>query len=243
MVVKLSKTHCQMGVEMNQIERRCQGGSTRAFVTAETVDLLAEKLVRIIGDRRMSKMHRYLGQAGTPEVRAGLRVDRGAHSGGVHRRSGQSVAVCLTSQAGGLQGISFSIDRDDETEGQVAERYHHPDRQWLGQRRNITFVELNGWPGEPNRGDSIRIEYWNDHGVGQETIVVFDDFDPVQEIAWDVKGDQERQVWMWDEFCDTHGLHFEHPDHKHYGCKGRNSTRAENLEVLAVLARGMEKAG
>jgi hypothetical protein len=218
------------------IDKRCQRRDTRAFVTTETVDLLAEKMVGIIGDRRMTKMHRYLGErGGVPEVHAGLRVDHRAYGGGVNRTPGRSVGVYLNGR--GLAGVSFSVHLDDETDEQVAERYHHPEKQWLGDRRNITHVELRGWPGSPSREDSIRIEYWNDYGVGQETLIVFDDLDPIQEIAWDVKGDRERRVLLWDEFCDAHGLHFEHPDHQSAGCKGRQSTRAEDLAMLAVLAQ------
>lgn len=223
---------------MLPIEKRCQRRDTNAFVTPETVDPLADKLVGIIADRRMTKMHRYLGEnSGTPRLFAGMRVDHAARGDGVNRRPGVSVGVYLTSQGRGLEGVAFSIDRDDDTEEQVRDRYHHPEKQWLGQRRDITFVELSGWPGSPGREDSVRIEYWNQHGVGQETLIVFDDVDPVEEIAWDVKGDRERRVYLWDEFCDTHGLHFEHPDHKAAGCKGRKSTRAEDLAVLAHLAQ------
>jgi hypothetical protein len=220
------------------IEGRCNRRDTWAFVAAENVDMLAEKLVGIIGDRRMTKVHRYLGEsAGTPTVRAGLWVNRGAPGEGVNRHPGRSVGIYLAGSPYLLEAVSLAAYVDGETEEQAAEKYHHPEKQWLGQRRNITRVELRGWPGQPSREDSIRIEYWNEHGVGQETLVAFDDYSPIQEIAWDVKGDRERRVWMYDAFCDTHGLHFEHPDHKSYGCEGRRSTRAEDLEVLAVLAR------
>lgn len=226
------------------IEKRCQGRHTRAFVTADTVDQLATKLVGIIADRRMTKMHRYLGErSGIPTVLAGLRVDRRASNGGVNIRPGQAVSVYLASQSRGLEGVSFGVHRDDETEDGVAAKYHHPEKQWLGERREVTLVELDGWPGQPGRDDSVRIEYWNEHGVGQEIILAFDDLDPIQEIAWDVKGDRQRQVCMWDEFCDTHGLHFEHPDHADSGCEGRQSTRAEDLAVLAVLALREDAAG
>lgn len=217
------------------IDQRCKRRDTTAFVVAETVDLLAEKFIGIIADRRMVKMHRYLGEhGGEPRLFVGLRVDQRSYSP-VTRRAGEWVGVHLARTGHGLEGVSFGVQRD-ETEEQARERYHHPDKEWLGERRNLILVELDGWPGSPGREDRIRIEYWNEHGVGQETILVFDDLDPIQEIAWDVKGDRERQVHLWDEFCDVHGLHFEHPDHKSYGCRGRRSTRAEDLAVLAHLA-------
>jgi hypothetical protein len=226
---------------MSPIEKRCRQRNTNAFVVSVTVDLLAEKMVGIIGDRRMTKMHRYLGeQTGTPRLFPGLRVWHGGYGGAVNHRQGVGASVALASQTRSFEIVGFSIDRDGETEEQVRERYHHPEKQWLGQRRDITFVELDGWPGEPGREDSIRVEYWNQHGVGQETLIVFDDLNLVQEIAWDVKGDRERQMWMLDEFCHTHGMHFEHPDHQASGCKGRQSTRAEDLAVLAVLAQAKE---
>lgn len=42
--------------------------------------------------------------------------------------------------------------------------------------------------------------------------------------------------YLRDEFCEVHGQHFEHPDHRDGGCQGRQSTRAEDLAVLAYLA-------
>lgn len=222
---------------MWSIEKRVAQRDTTAFVTPETVDLLADKLIGIIADRRMTKMHRYLGErSGQPRLFPGLRVDHRAHGGGVNKRPGVSASIYLTSAARSLEGVGFSIERDDDTEEKVRHRYHHPEDEWLGQRRNITLVEMSGWPGSPGREDSVRIEFWNEHGVGQETLLVFDDIEPIQEIAWDVKGDRDRQVYLWDEFCETHGLHYEHPDHSYDGCKGRKSTRAEDLAVLAVLA-------
>lgn len=223
---------------MLPIEKRCGLRDTNAFVTPETVDMLADKLIGIIADRRMTKMHRYLGErSSTPRLFPGLRVDRRAYGDGVNRRAGQSVSVYLASEARSLEGVGFSAWRDTEPEEKVAHRYHHPEEQWLGQRRDITFVELDGWPGSPGREDSIRVEYWNEHGVGQETVLVFDDIDVIEEIAWDVKRDPLRQVYLWNSFCDVHGLHFEHPAHKGQGCKGRNSTRAEDLAVIAYLAQ------
>lgn len=222
---------------MLEIEKRCALRDTRAFVTPDTVDLLADKLIGIIGDRRMTKMHRYIGdRGGRPRLFPGLRVDRQAYGDGVSRRAGQSVSVYLAGRGRGLEGIGFGAWRE-EPEEKVARRYHYPEDEWLGQRRDITLVELDGWPGSPGREDSIRVEYWNENGVGQESILVFDDINLIDEIGWDVKGDTDRRVCMWDAFCDDHGMHFEHPDHKDLGCAGRTSTRAEGLAVLAYLAR------
>lgn len=223
---------------MMPIEKRCGHRDTNAFVTAETIDLLADKMVGIIADRRMVKMRRYLGdRPGIPDLRPGLRVWHEGYGGAVNHRPGVGASVALASERHPFESVGFSIGRDDEDEAKMAERYHHPEKQWLGQRRDITFVQLDGRPGSPARDDQIRVEYWNEHGVGQETILVFDDIDWVEEIAWDVKGDRQRRVYMWDEFCEVHDLHFEHPDHKPAACKGRSSTLAENLEVLAHLAR------
>lgn len=143
----------------------------------------------------------------------------------------------LASRSHSIEGISFGINLASDVEEEVAQRYYHPERHWLKRREDITYVEMTGSPGSPAADDLIRIEYWNSHGVGQETILVFDDVDMINELFWDVTGSKERQVCMWDEFCDAHGLHFEHPSHKHNGrCKARKSTRAENLGVLALLA-------
>lgn len=220
------------------IEKRCARRDVTAFVVPETVDLLAEKMVGIIADRRVTKMHRYLGEAaGVPRLYPGLRLNHCGLRDAVVIRQGQSISVALASQSHLFEGAAFGVGPHHETEARAADRYRHPETQWLGQRRDVTLVEMDGWPGQPAPGDHIRIEDWNEHGVGQETLLVFDDVDPVEEIAWEIKGDRERRVHLWDEFCDEHALHFEHPDHKRLGCKGRQSTRAEDLAVLAHLAQ------
>lgn len=225
-------------VVTSPIEKRCRQRVTRSFVTADTVDLLAEKLVGIIAERRMVKMVRSLGEyAGTPQLFTGLRLWHGGYRDAVKVRPGESVSVWLANQSQRNEHLYFTVGLRTETEQEIHGRYDHPEKQWLGERRDITRVALNGWPGEPRTDDEIRIEHWNEHGFGQETTVVFDDINLIEEIAWDVKGDRERRIYLWDEFCDTHGLHFEHPDHKAAGCKGRQSTRAEDLAVLAHLAQ------
>lgn len=225
---------------MLSIEKRCQQRHTASFVTPETVDLLGEKMIGIIADRRMSKVHRYLGEdRGTPEVRTGLRVWPGGFSGPTTLRPGQSASVNLASRKHLLEGIGIGVLMPNEDESTVRDRYHHPEKNWLGQRREITLVELDGWPGSPSLEDQIRIERWNEHGVGQETTVVFDDLDPVQEIFWDVKGDSERRVYMDDSFCIVHERHMEDPQHKYEAaCSLRRSTRAEDLRALAAIADG-----
>lgn len=220
------------------IEKRCQQRHTVAFVAAETVDLLAEKMIGIVADRRMTKAHRYLGdRGGEPDLRTGLRVWPGGFDGRTRLRSGESASIHLASSRYSFEGIGFSVRMPNEGEGMVRDRYHHPEKHWLGERREITLVELDGWPGSPARDDRIRVEYWNEHGVGQETIVVFDDLDPVQEIFWDVKGDTERRVYMHDEFCTVHERHMEDPQHTYQAaCVLRQSTHAENLRAIAAIA-------
>lgn len=225
------------------IEQRCRRRDTTAFVAPETVDALGEKLIDIVADRRMTKMHRYLGEhGGTPRLFPGLRVWRGGYSGGTTVRSRQSASVSLASAARSFEGIGFHVSRDDASEEQLRDRYHHPEKHWLGRRENVTLVQLDGCPGEPGRNDSIRVEHWNEHGVGQESIIVFDDVDPVQEIAWDLKGDPLRQVYMDDDWCLDHEKHFEDPSHVYrYGtCERRRATLAENIAVLAALAAKVE---
>lgn len=220
---------------MIDIDSRVRSHDTCAFVTFMTVDPLARKLRGIVGDRRMTMMRRYLGErAGTPTVTAGLRIDRRGFGDPINHRLGVGIGINLRP---GINGIGFSVQRMSETEAEVYERYHNPDKQWLGRREDIIYVELRGRAGAPHREDSIRIERWNENGVGEEIIVVFDDFDPLEELAWDVKGDQVREVHMWDEFCDFHGMHYEHPNHPRNGqCKGRPPKRSETLAVLAHLA-------
>ena len=220
------------------IAKRCQQRRTHAFVTPETVGPLGQKMIGLVADRRMTMMHRYLGeQSGTPRLYAGLRVWTGGLGPATIIRPGQSAAISLASVQRPLEGIGFSVGPERQTEEQLAERYHHPERQWLGERRDITLVELNGWPGSPTRDDSVRVEHWNQHGVGQETIVVFDDIDPIQEIAWIVKQDKEHRIHFEDEFCTLHRRHFEDPEHSFQPsrCALRPATLTENLTLLAHL--------
>jgi hypothetical protein len=224
------------------IEKRCERRVTHGFVAAETVDHLAEKMVGVIGDRRISVMHRYLGErAGTPSLVAGYRLWHGGISDAITRTPGHGVSVCLRGPGDRNYSVRFSVGPHEETEEQARERYHHPEEQFLGQRREITLVMVQGFPGEPHPDDRVRIETWDENGVGEEKIVAFDPIDPFQEVAWDVKGDRVRYVQFHDEFCDTHGLHFENPDHRRSGCSSRQSTSAEDLAVLAYLAQLNER--
>jgi hypothetical protein len=217
------------------IEKRAEMRDTCSFVTFMTVDVLARKLIGIVGDRRMTMARRYLGERGdSPTVKTGLRLNQRGYGPPVEHRLGRGVSIHLMP---GIEGIGFSVQRDSDTEAELHERYHHPERHWLGRREDIVYVELRGWPGSPHREDAIRVERWNSHGVGEEIIVAFDDLDPVSELFWEIKGDKVREVHMWDAFCDSHGLHFEHPSHERNGqCKDRKSTRGEDLTVLGLLA-------
>lgn len=221
---------------LQPIHQRCAQHVTGAFVTPDTVDPLADKLIGIIGDRRITKVHRYLENITTAlSVFPGLRLWRGGMDDSpIGRMPGRSVHVALAGHAHRFDSVGFSVDRDGETEEQARQRYLDPEH-W-DHRRNLTAVRLTGWPGSPHPEDQIVIEYWNTNRVGQQTTYAFDDFDLLDELAWDIKGDSERQVHLWDEFCDGHKLHFEHPAHQRAGCVGRQATLAENLAVLAYLA-------
>jgi hypothetical protein len=224
------------------IEKRCQQRHTVSFVTSETVDLLGEKMIGIVADRRMTKVHRYLGEdRGTPDVRPGLRVWKGGYGRPTTLRPGQSASVQLASRKYPFEGIGIGVRMPNEDESTARDRYHHPEKNWLGERREITLVELDGFPGSPSSEDRIRVEYWNEHGVGQETTLVFDDLDPVQELFWDATGDKERRVYMDDEFCTAHELHLTDSQHTYRSdtCSTRRATLAENLRALAAIAEAV----
>ncbi|QWF85757.1 hypothetical protein [Amycolatopsis sp. CA-230715] len=221
------------------IARRCEKRRTWGFVAPDTVDALGEKMVGIIAERRMTKMHRYLGErAGRPTLYAGLRVWTGGVFPGVTIRPRQSASVALASHQRPIEGVSFRIGRDALTEDQLAQRYHRSGQQGLDERRDITMVELTGSPGAPSGDDSVRIEYWNENGVGQETIIAFDDSDPIQEIAFDVGDDKDHTSYFVNEFCTVHSRHFEDPDHVFLPrqCVFRTATLAESLTRLAHVA-------
>jgi hypothetical protein len=227
------------------IEKRIAESHTRAFVASNTVDALGKKMIEIIADRRMAKTHRYLGtKSGSVTLVTGLRVWYGGFEPGPRVLPGQSVYLHCVSNQSRLEGIGFHVHWDAEvTEEQLRERYNKPEEH--DRRRDLTYVELTGWPGQPGRDDQIRIEHWNEHGVGQETIVAFDDVDPIQEIAWDLKvQDRVRQVHLDDEFCIAHNQHLEDPAHGRYrsSCVLRQATRAESLKMLVELAQHVSVA-
>lgn len=222
------------------IENRCKLSYTRGFVAPETVDALGEKMAAIIANRRMTLSRRYLGdRPGVPEMRAGLRVRTGI-DGPTTARPRESFSVHLTGEHWlSDRVLALNTHWDALNESQAKRCYDHPEEEWLGQRRDITLVELKGYPGSPRRDDSVRIEHWNEHGVGQETLVVFDDLDLIQEIAWTVKKDPERSAYLDTDFCTAHGVHFEDPGHAYQPslCVSRTASLAENLDLLAHLAR------
>lgn len=226
---------------MKTIEQRCQDSHTGAFVAVDTVDALAEKLVGIVGNRRMTKMFRYMGEhGGVPEVRAGLVPDYQGLSGDpVNRTPGHGVSIHLTGRSGGLEGVGLSIERPGETEEQAAHRYHHPEESFPpGKREEVVYVQLNGNPGQPGSQDRIRIERWNEYGVGIEVIVVFDDVDPVEEIFWRLTGNKLRHPGFEDYFCTGHEQHFADPAHeyRYKVCEYRDATLTENVAALALVA-------
>jgi hypothetical protein len=231
---------------MLTIQQRHQRRATSAFVAVDTVDLLADKLIKMIGERRTTLVRRYLGDApGRPLIVSGLRLSHQGIGDPVTATTMQSVSVNLVNTWGNHQSVHFGVQRAGETEAQVRDRYDNPAQHTvLHQRKDIIFVELVGWPGSPHQDDRVRIERWNASGVGEETTLAFDDINPVQEIAWEVQGDRERRVELWDEFCDTHRLHYEHPDHQRdAACLHRPATLAENLAVIAHLAHLNEQKG
>ncbi len=222
---------------LTSIEKRARLHDTGGFVTFLTVDVLARKMIGIVGDRRMTLMRRYLGNhGGTPDIVTGLRLSHRGFADPITHRLGERVGVQVVNNRT-HEGFGFSVNSPRDTEDEVYERYHHPEKHWLGRREDITSVTLRGWPGGPSATDRITIEHWNENGVGRETIIVFDDIDLLEEVAWDVKGDPQREVHMWDEFCTVCGLHFEHHLHKRTGaCEGRPPTRGETLAALAANA-------
>lgn len=225
------------------IKQRCRRRDTHGFVVPETVDLLAKKAIGVIGDRRISLMHRYLGDsAGTPRLVTGYRLWHGGLSDPVTHTPGHGASVYLRGPGDRGASVRFSVGPHGETEEQARERYQHPEKQFLRQRREITFVMVQGLPGQPHPEDRLRIETWDETGLGHETIVAFDDLDPFQELVWDLTNNRKRQVHWWDEFCDEHRLHLEHPDHERsVECRTRQSSRAEDLTALAALAARARK--
>lgn len=179
---------------MLPLAERLSTRDSLVFVAMDTVDALADRVLGIFGEgREVTRIHTYRHTVPKDPTDA-QRENRGLQSltvvtglrlatldevhGPIKRWEsvspvGKGLHIYLS--PGLLEGFGFgAYEYESATEEQVIARYHsHVAGDTYSRRRNLTVVEIDGWPGSPNREDRIRIEHWNDHGVCSETLIAF----------------------------------------------------------------------
>lgn len=171
---------------MTPIKERLNNYHLAGFVAMDTVDAFADRILAVVRDRTMVVVSQYRSSRpderprpslGSLDVKPGLWRDQHAtrYEGGIDRWSqvnpvGKGVHLHLKP---GFNGFGIGAhEYESPTEQAVRDRYHS---DGYYARRNLTFVRIEGWPGDRNErtDDRIHIERWNEHGVCVETLVLF----------------------------------------------------------------------
>jgi hypothetical protein len=169
------------------IEERAKRQRLTVFAAKDTMPEIKRRIRNLIAaDREMVMMHRYLHRHGdrpvTPDLYVGLRVDHDAripvedwdHDATGKGWLGSGITVLLKPELRAF-GVSFhekTWGTPIVTEDDVRKAFG---RGQDVERKNLTMVEFEGGTTESGESskDSIRIEFWNEHGVGQEVVVKF----------------------------------------------------------------------
>lgn len=175
------------------LAERINRADVHAFVALDTIDLLVDHMVGLIGqNRRFTILDQYLSDRPTSlhdtgwRAQTSLRLDpETRYAGdGAHRweqrcfPTGKGVTFYTTPGLGafGISVYDLDHEKHNRTEEAAAAYYHaHQSNDVFSRRRNVALVRMQGWPGQPSRSDRILIEDWNDHGVCRETLVLFED--------------------------------------------------------------------
>lgn len=158
-------------------ERLGQSLAYTVFIAEDTFEDVAKFVIGVLGTgRRMTKIRRYVSERDRPgslEVKTSLRLEvepgPGWKLGGQSNPEGKSLGVRLEP---GIEGFGFGYYLNDEqaTEAQVRMRYRRMDKPI-----NVTYVAVEGTPGEYRHTDRIFITEYNQHGVCTETTIAFED--------------------------------------------------------------------
>lgn len=177
------------------------GLAANVWVAYDNVDTIADHVLGLIGTgRRMTVIRRYLNlrrsednrerveavTSGELDVKTGLYVgseaeyrkpiDRWSQSNPV----GKGLHIHLSP---GIEGFGFgAYEYENPTEERAAERYNGKDGTVFNRREDVTRIRTSGEPGYPRHTDRIVIETWNQHGVGIETTIAFEDDGPNDEV-------------------------------------------------------------
>lgn len=172
--------------------RRWRTRTVRVFAAMDTMDQIAERVLGIVGENRViNKTWTYVHRGGLEDL-SHLTHATGLHKGGhaghpeghhTWRQEDQAgFSVYLTHEfgtMGTMEGFGVGILAwNATTEKDVRQRYEKGRNASDGtsvfdERRDITYLEIHGTPGEPHREDRIEIMEWNTHGVLTHTIITF----------------------------------------------------------------------
>lgn len=150
-----------------------------AIVALDTIDILAERITRMVShDRRMVKIHRY-GHHGHLTIDPGLRPDP-ENPDAIslkNLRYPEGNRQFWVDLSPGIHGFGFSSEVPREAS--LRDRYtRHHKRLTTGEgdsiyEQPVTHVTITGRGTEAGRSDRIDIEDFNVHGVAILTTIVF----------------------------------------------------------------------
>lgn len=152
---------------MADIERIRTDFYVSAMVAGDTIELLAERVKRLVSHgRRIAMTQRYIHTGNPPHLFAGLTVAS---------TNTWPDAFSVRLEPGALFGFGFSVEQ--ATEAEAWKLYHtgladSPDFQ--RRRRDITHVEITGGVYGASRDDQIVISEWNGDGACDERVIAFD---------------------------------------------------------------------
>lgn len=176
-----------MAVTRLPLAERVGKHDLHAFVALDTIDLLADHLTAIVGTgRRFSVFDQYVGDKPLSLWETGYRAKTSLYlsqetryESGIHRweqrcfPAGKGITFHCDPGivAWGISAYDLAREKHNRTEDAAAAYYHSRTER----RTNVTLVRVDGWPSHPARSDRIFIEHWNEHGVCQETLVMFEE--------------------------------------------------------------------
>lgn len=138
------------------------------MVALDTIELLADRVVKLLGDkRRMTIARRYLDGNAPVELLTGLTLREEPQ----RRRQEHGSGFHVYLDPGLLTGFGFSAYAgENDTERESWARWH------AGERAHLTSVIVTGGLANdgPSRSDLLVVRSWNGSRVCTETVVGFD---------------------------------------------------------------------
>lgn len=172
--------------------RRWDSSTVRVWAAMDNMALIRDRVLAIVGTGRvMNKISTYVHTGGLDDLRnldhaTGLKMGgHAAYPDGHNSWESEDQAgfsVYLThdlDRLGSMEGFGVGVLRYNAAEERkVRTRYDlgsqaSLDQYHFNRRRDITYLEIHGRPGQPHRDDRIEVMGWNEHGVLRHTIITF----------------------------------------------------------------------